>query len=211
MPEETISKTLFDKYDQEKNYDAIAYLVEMLSLQTELSYLYIYFREKHALAEENILETDITKQYLDDYSFYLKNCIYRIYDFQNKYALFMNSIIQYVRISPNSLEKKFPGWFTLLKALENTKLSPYKKVIIKTKNNPSLKEITQNRYLMTHRKLILPSSTYISSYVLPLGGEEAKSKGKWIKESKSTLDEAISALDLLFSETIKIILIKASA
>lgn len=206
MFEEIVSKKLYNKYLEEKKFDAIAYLMEMLSLQTELYRLEISFREKYPLLIENFTNAKIPRQYLEDYFFFLKNCIYRIYDFQNKYALFINTISPYIKTKPNSLESQFPGWNTLTKNLTQPELSDYKDAIQKAISNLSLDTISKERSVMTHRKLVSPNSNYISSYVLPLGGETAKEKAKWISESRHLLKESISTLEILFSDTVDIIL-----
>jgi hypothetical protein len=192
----SFSKKLYNK----NQIDSISYLYELISLQNELLSLELKLRLSGVWSFIVKERGEVSKESLDEYFFYLKNSIYRIYDILNKYALFLNTFYKYY-----SNGERSPGWTDLTENISRINSPKLITKIKQTSEDQNIRKILEDRRDMTHRKMVGFQEEFISTFVLPLNGETTTNKVEWVKGSFSILDGAKKELKSLIDTTFDIL------
>lgn len=176
-----------------------SYFFEANSLIYELKKLQMDYGAESSCWEV-LLAISLSKDVVqENYIFYVKNSIYRIYDFVNKYARMLS---EYYDI------KKLDDW-NKFKNLDTPQYSSIpttvKDSIMELLRDDDLKEILNSRHSMTHNILVKTREDYISHWVLPLNGEKSKSFEEWKESSECKLKKIIEKLSELLLNTLEVI------
>ena len=170
------------------------YFFESYSLLYELKKLHLDNK-----AEASFWRLFSNKEIINEnYIFYVKNSIYRYYDFVNKYAQMIGKFYNLSKITK---------WSNLcdIDKYDNVPLS-LQALISNTYKDPLLKEILIARHSMTHNQLVSSRKDYISYWVLPLNGEKETDFDYWKKSSNIILDKSLRCIEELLKETLKCLL-----
>ena len=130
----------------------------------------------------------------ENYIFFVKNSIYRYYDFANKYGQMIGRFYSLSKITQWSNLSHIDRYACIPSKLQ--------KIISTAYNNSQLKEVLIARHSMTHNQLVSSRKDYISHWVLPLNGEKEVDFNSWKKSSSIILDEALKCVEGLLTDTI---------
>lgn len=170
------------------------YFFEAYSLFYELKKLQLDNK-----AEASFWKLMSKKEIIDEnYIFYVKNSIYRFYDFVNKYAQMIGKFFNLSKITKWSNLKDIDKYPNVPSRLQEKVSNAYK--------GPSLKEVLIARHSMTHNQLVSSRGDYISHWVLPLNGEKEKDFDSWKKSSNQILNKSLKCIEELLKETLKCLL-----
>jgi len=183
--EDKIEERLYEKLSEERNNVAIAYLFEIISLESEYFYLcakYLKERDKYLKYKDGGVDRE--KDIIDDYWIFSQNLIYRYYSLLQKLSQLINTLwikrfkekdCTFDKI--NSICKKEKEFEFLSQKLNKVNIKPVLKILGERKN-------------IVHRRVVEGKGSLFTSHILPLGGEGAKEFLKWEKESRQVLDTA---------------------
>lgn len=147
-----------------------------------------------------LLGKDLSKETRNEnYVFYIKNSIYRIYDLVNKLAQMIGRYYEIPKL------KKWSKFSSLEKPLCQKIPEELRESISIAFKSTTLVEVLVSRHSMTHNQLVETRKDYISHWVLPIGGENAKDFETWEIESQEKIIETVGMLEKLFSEAVVII------
>jgi hypothetical protein len=193
-----LSKHQYNKLAK-RSLEGHCYFFEANSLIYELKKLQLdHYSESSCW--KGLLGIALNKEIIqENHIFYVKNSIYRIYDFVNKYA---RMVSEYYGI------KKLKDWnkFKNLDTPQYSKIpTAIKESIQKLLRDDDLREILKSRHSMTHNILVKTRKDYVSYWVLPLKGEGSRTFEEWEKSSDSMLKNSIEKLSELLLETLEVI------
>ncbi len=170
------------------------YFFESYSLLYELKKLQLDNK-----AEASFWKLMLNKEIIDEnYIFYVKNSIYRYYDFVNKYAQMIGKFYNLSKITKWSNLKDIDKYHNVPSRLQERISNAYK--------DPLLKEVLIARHSMTHNQLVSSRGDYISHWVLPLNGEKEKDFNSWKKSSNQILNKSLKCIEDLLKETLQCLL-----
>jgi len=174
--------------------DGQKYFFEAYSLLYELKKLKLDNK-----SETSFWKLLSNKEIIDEnYIFYVKNSIYRYYDFVNKYAQMIGKFYNLSKITKWSNLKDVKEYNDVPSRLREMVLNAYK--------DPLLKEVLIARHSMTHNQLVSSRGDYISHWVLPLNGEKEKDFDSWKKSSNQILNKSLKCIEELLEETLQCLL-----
>ena len=174
--------------------DGQKYFFEAYSLLYELKKLKLDNK-----SETSFWKLLSNKEIIDEnYIFYVKNSIYRYYDFVNKYAQMIGKFYNLSKITKWSNLKDVKEYNDVPSRLREMVLNAYK--------DPLLKEVLIARHSMTHNQLVSSRGDYISHWVLPLNGEKEKDFDSWKKSSNQILNKSLKCIEKLLKETLQCLL-----
>ena len=174
--------------------DGQKYFFEAYSLLYELKKLKLDNK-----SETSFWKLLSNKEIIDEnYIFYVKNSIYRYYDFVNKYAQMIGKFYNLSKITKWSNLKDVKEYNDVPSRLREMVLNAYK--------DPLLKEVLIARHSMTHNQLVSSRGDYISHWVLPLNGEKEIDFDSWKKSSNQILNKSLKCIEELLEETLQCLL-----
>ncbi len=197
--EDTILEEVYWKLSKDKNNNAIDYLFEIITLESD----YFYLEKRYLERKKEYLELKIkylkSDQFLYEereivhyYYIFVQDLIYRYYSLLEKLAQLINSIWL------QSLAEEKCSFKKVKKACEQDRKFYFIDQELKKLDIEQVDKILEERKRLVHRKIVKGKGSSFSSLILPLGGEYAKEFFKWEGESNKILKSA-------YKNTIKVI------